>query len=77
MTPRPNRLAWFDGRLTHGVLDAENHIPGRRLPKERSLRLAVAINLWSNRPKGARLFAEAGAYRRLAKRRPAALQMKA
>ena len=25
--PRPNRLAMFDGRLTHGVLDALNGVP--------------------------------------------------
>jgi len=70
--PRPNRLAFFDGRLTHGVLDARNHIPGARLPRERSLRLAIAINFWSTRPRRVPTFPERRLYDalRLRRRRP-------
>src|SRR5439155_402463 len=32
--PRPNRFVWFDGRLTHGVLDSENQVPFARRPRE-------------------------------------------
>ncbi|MEW5743082.1 MAG: hypothetical protein AB1938_29470 [Myxococcota bacterium] len=64
--PRPNRLAYFDGRLTHGVLDARNHIPGARLPRERALRLAIAINFWAERPRRVPTFGERGIYRALA-----------
>ncbi len=48
--PAPNRWVFFDGRLTHGVLDAENQLPGRRLPREPALRLSVPINWWAKRP---------------------------
>jgi len=50
--PAPNRYAFFSGSLTHGVLDAENRIPGARLPREPGLRLAVALNFWARRPAG-------------------------
>lgn len=60
--PRPNRYAWFDGRRTHGVLDAENQLPGRRLPAEPKLRLTIAINFWRRRPTGVPRFAERKLY---------------
>lgn len=60
--PRPNRLAWFDGRLTHGVLDARNRIPGGRLARQPGLRLAIAINFWDVRPRGVPDFDALGAY---------------
>lgn len=63
--PRPNRYAWFDGRMTHGVLDAGNQIPGKRLPTERSLRLTIAINLWKKRPLEVPRFLERKIYRSL------------
>lgn len=66
--PAPNRFVHFDGRLTHGVLDARNQIPGARLPRERSLRLAVIINFWRARPHGVPLFSESRAYRSLRQR---------
>lgn len=66
VAPAPNRWAFFDGRLTHGVLDARNCIPGRRLPTERGWRLAVAINLWHRRPEGVPTFAERPRYLALA-----------
>ena len=64
--PTPNRFCVFDGRLTHGVLDARNHIPGARLPRERSLRLAIAINFWAKRPLEVPTFPDARAYRSIA-----------
>jgi hypothetical protein len=67
VTPKPNRLALFDGKLTHGVLDARNQIPGARLPREKSLRLAVAINFWAKKPLAARDFSASGLYRPLAR----------
>lgn len=64
--PRPNRFTFFDARFTHGVLDAQNRIPGARLPRERSLRLAIAINFWHRRPLDVPRFADTRHYRRLA-----------
>ncbi|MBS1148599.1 MAG: hypothetical protein H6Q89_297 [Myxococcaceae bacterium] len=63
--PLPNRYVWFDGRLTHGVLDAENQIPGRRMPPEPSLRLTIAINFWKRRPTGIPRFADRRIYSQL------------
>lgn len=65
--PKANRFTWFDGKLTHGVLDAENQIPGKRLPREQSLRLAIAINFWAKRPRRVPTFAESPHYRSLAR----------
>ncbi len=74
VAPRPNRLAWFEGHLTHGVLDAKNRIPGGRLPRQPALRLAVAVNLWGRKPLAARLFSDADLYPQLANRRPGAIR---
>lgn len=63
--PRPNRFVFFDGGLTHGVLDAQNHVPGRRLPTERTWRLAIAINFWATRPEGVPGFSGSPHYRGL------------
>lgn len=63
--PAPNRFAWFSGKLTHGVLDAKNQIPGARLPTEKSWRLAVAINWWAEAPWDVGSFADSRHYRRL------------
>lgn len=63
--PRANRFAFFDGRLTHGVLDAKNQIPGARLPTERTWRRAIAINFWDRRPLDVPGFAASAHYRRL------------
>lgn len=63
--PKPNRFVQFDASLTHGVLDAENQIPGRRLPREKNLRLAVIINLWKRRPSSVPTFLNSGHYREL------------
>ncbi len=65
--PRPNRFTWFKGSLTHGVLDAENRIPGKRLPREPALRLAIAINFWRRPPRRVPRFEESPHYRRLAR----------
>lgn len=63
--PRENRFTWFNGKLTHGVLDAENQIPGKRLPREPELRLAIAINFWAKAPRRVPRFAETTHYARL------------
>jgi hypothetical protein len=65
--PAPNRFCVFDGRLTHGVLDAKNHVPGARLPRERSLRLAIAINFWAKRPLDVPTYPDSSVYRSIAK----------
>jgi hypothetical protein len=67
--PTPNRFAFFRGTLTHGVLDANNCIPGRRLPTEPHFRLAIAINWWHQRPLDVPRFTESSHYRSLATRR--------
>jgi hypothetical protein len=64
--PHPNRYALFSGRLTHGVLDARNEIPLRRLPREPDLRLAVAINYWIRPPTEVPSFQARRLYRPLA-----------
>jgi hypothetical protein len=64
--PRPNRLALFDGRLTHGVLDARNGVPGARLRQRGQLRLTLVMNGWARRPHGVPTFEEAGVYAALA-----------
>jgi hypothetical protein len=60
--PRANRLVWFDGRLTHGVLDTANKIPrgGGRSPGD--LRLAVVMNWWDARPLGVPIFTDRRVY---------------
>jgi hypothetical protein len=63
--PRPNRFVHFDGRLTHGVLDAKNQVPGARLPREPGLRLAVIVNFWRSRPTCIPEFSHARSYRSL------------
>jgi hypothetical protein len=63
--PAPNRYALFEGSLTHGVLDAENRIPGKRLPREPSLRLGIAVNYWDERPWDVPRFSESKHYRAL------------
>lgn len=65
VAPAHNRYTFFDGRLTHGVLDARNELPGRRLPTERRWRLGIAINWWTRRPRRVPTFADRRVYRRL------------
>jgi hypothetical protein len=65
VAPRPNRLATFDGRLTHGVLDAENQVPSGRDAGPARMRRAVILNWWRRRPEGVPGFGEVGAYRPL------------
>jgi hypothetical protein len=62
IAPRPNRLVWFAGNLTHGVLDSDNRIPGGRCRTPGQLRLGVVMNWWSTRPLGVPTFAEARVY---------------
>jgi hypothetical protein len=64
--PRPNRFVSFDGRLTHGVLDARNGIPSGRLRERGELRLALIMNGWSRRPRGVPTYEEARLYPQLA-----------
>ncbi len=62
VAPRPNRLALFAGRLTHGVLDASNQVPVTRLRGRGELRLALVMNGWARRPRGVPSFREARTY---------------
>jgi hypothetical protein len=63
--PHPNRLAFFDGNRTHGVLDDYNRLPRLRGRGMRRLRLAVVVNWWHRRPLGIPLFSETSIYRSL------------
>lgn len=64
--PAPNRYVLFRGNLTHGVLDAHNQLPHRRLPGPSRLRLALAVNYWQKRPTDVPTFAASRHYRSLA-----------
>jgi hypothetical protein len=64
--PRPNRFVHFDGRLTHGVLDAANQIPGVEKRARGQLRLALIFNWWRQRPEDVPTFRDSRAYRSLA-----------
>jgi hypothetical protein len=64
--PAPNRFAVFDGRLTHGVLDARNQVPTRKLPGQVPLRLALILNWWHRRPEQTPRWSETRLYRPLA-----------
>ena len=66
VAPRPNRFVAFDGRLTHGVLDARNGVPVGRLRLRGELRLALVMNGWARRPRGVPRFEAAGLYPELA-----------
>ena len=66
VAPRANRFTFFEGTLTHGVLDSQNQIPGRRRPRENGLRLAIAVNFWTERPWRVPSFAASRFYRGLA-----------
>jgi hypothetical protein len=65
-SPKPNRFVLFAGNLTHGVLDAHNCIPERRLPEPARMRKALIINWWGKRPTGVPTFASTRVYRALA-----------
>jgi hypothetical protein len=65
VAPRPNRFVVFDGRLTHGVLDANNQIPDGRLPGKSRQRRTIPLNWWASRPTGVPTWAETGIYRAL------------
>lgn len=65
VSPKPNRFIWFDGQLTHGVLDANNAVPSQRLPGTGELRLTVIANWWDRRPREVPMFGESRAYRSL------------
>ena len=76
VAPRANRFTYFDGALTHGVLDANNEVPGKRIPREPSLRLAIAVNFWGERPWGVPLFRQSAHYRGLALKAAGAIHLK-
>ena len=65
VAPKPNRLVRFEGTLTHGVLDANNALPVRKLPGPGALRLTLIMNWWDRRPTEVPLFSESRAYRSL------------
>lgn len=77
VAPRANRFTFFDGTLTHGVLDAHNELPGKRLPREPELRLAIAVNFWDQRPWKVPLFRESRHYRGLALKGARGLNLRA
>ena len=62
IAPRANRVAWFDGSLTHGVLDADNHVPGGKPRGAGELRLSVVMNWWTRPPIAVPRFSEVGVY---------------
>jgi len=64
--PRPNRFVSFDGRLTHGVLDARNGVPSGRLREAGELRLTLVMNGWRLRPHGVPTYEAARLYPELA-----------
>jgi hypothetical protein len=68
VSPRPNRLVWFDGSLTHGVLDAENQVPDGRSKIAGQHRLAVVMNWWTARPLSVPRFSEREVYAALRSR---------
>lgn len=63
--PAPNRFVVFDGRMTHGVLDADNQIPARKLTGVQPLRLAVIFNWWHRKPEGIPAWSDTRRYRAL------------
>lgn len=65
VAPAPNRFVFFDARLTHGVLDARNEVPLKRLPTQPGWRIGVAINFWHRRPRGVGTFQTSPHYRPL------------
>jgi hypothetical protein len=67
VAPRPNRFVVFDGKLTHGVLDANNQIPDQRLPGKARQRRTIPLNWWASRPTGVPTWAETGIYQALAR----------
>jgi hypothetical protein len=62
VAPRSNRFVFFDGGLTHGVLDARNQIPGSRFTDRSRLRRALVMNWWHRRPQGIGVFRDASVY---------------
>ncbi|HEX8706301.1 MAG TPA: hypothetical protein VF815_46125 [Myxococcaceae bacterium] len=66
VAPRPNRFVVFDGKLTHGVLDANNQIPDGKLPGKTRQRRTIPLNWWASRPTGVPAWAETEIYRALA-----------
>ena len=69
VAPRPNRFVYFQGDLTHGVLDARNQIPDGKLPGPSRLRVTLVMNWWSQRPTGVPAFPESRVYRSLVRGR--------
>lgn len=65
VAPRPNRFVFFDGGLTHGVLDAKNQIPGVRFSGRSRLRRALVMNWWHRRPRDIRDFRDSAVYSEL------------
>ena len=68
VAPQPNRFVWFDGRLTHGVLDANNQIPDRPLTRGGAWRKTIVFNWWTRAPFEVPRFSETNFYRALSPR---------
>jgi hypothetical protein len=65
VAPRPNRFVVFEGTFTHGVLDAHNRIPDRKLPGRTRQRRSIALNWWTRRPTDTPMWSETKLYRAL------------
>jgi hypothetical protein len=64
--PKANRFVWFEGTLTHGVLDANNSVPEGKLAGRGEWRRTLIVNWWDRRPTAVPTFTESRAYRSLA-----------
>jgi hypothetical protein len=63
--PKANRFTYFEGSLTHGVLDANNQIPDGPVGRKTPLRLALILNWWQRVPHKRVRLEETRAYRPL------------
>lgn len=65
--PDANRFVRFPGKYLHGVLDADDRVPTKRLPpRAGDERWSVVLNWWARRPLRVREWRETRTYRSLA-----------
>jgi hypothetical protein len=63
--PVPNRFVFFEGSLTHGVLDANNAIPHGKPTAKGQMRKTLIFNWWHRRPLDVPQFEERRVYHAL------------